>query len=168
MKFHTLLSIAALCALAISSSCKNDGGASKDASLQSEEALNNAVTPATPTAKPATPEPPQNAAGVWHFTCPKGCAGGAGSSIPCATCGTPLNHNQLYHGPAVPPASANPSAALGPTEGAPPGGKQPEPPQNAAGVWHFTCPGGCAGGAGSAIACPKCGKKLEHNNAYHQ
>jgi len=30
----------------------------------------------TPPTKPA--EPAQNAAGVWHYTCPNGCAGGGG------------------------------------------------------------------------------------------
>ncbi len=50
--------------------------------------------------KPAAqrkPEPPQNAAGVWHYTCSTGCAGGAGSAVPCKTCGKTLAHNQEYH-----------------------------------------------------------------------
>lgn len=42
-----------------------------------------------------------------------------------------------------------------------------EPAQNAKGVWHFTCPKGCAGGAGATGACPKCGGQLTHNTAYH-
>ncbi len=46
--------------------------------------------------------------------------------------------------------------------------KAPEPAQNAAGVWHYTCNNGCAGGAGSAIACAGCGTTLVHNSAYHQ
>jgi hypothetical protein len=41
--------------------------------------------------------PAQNAQGVWHYTCSNGCAGGAGSAIACAACGTPLVHNQSYH-----------------------------------------------------------------------
>ncbi|MBC7776815.1 MAG: hypothetical protein H7246_15380, partial [Phycisphaerae bacterium] len=151
MKFHALLSITLLFTLAIISSCKNDSGASKDATLQSEDALNKATAPGAetaPSANPATAEPPQNAAGVWHYTCPKGCAGGAGSAIACATCGTTLTHNQGYHGPAVPPTTTDPSSAPDQAPGTPPGAKQPEPPQNAAGVWHYTCPSGCAGGAG--------------------
>lgn len=48
--------------------------------------------PATGTAEPA-----QNAAGVWHFTCSKGCPGGAGTQGNCAKCGNPLTHNAAYH-----------------------------------------------------------------------
>ena len=52
----------------------------------------------TPSATPpATAEPAQNAAGVWHYTCAKGCAGGAGATGPCATCGNTLAHNKAYH-----------------------------------------------------------------------
>jgi hypothetical protein len=52
----------------------------------------NPATPPTP-----TPEPAQNAAGVWHYTCAKGCPGGAGSATVCATCGGTLVHNTAYH-----------------------------------------------------------------------
>lgn len=147
------------------------------------------TTPPAPTAEPA-----QNAEGVWHYTCPTGCAGGAGSAVACATCGTTLTHNQLYHNnnPAPTPATngltATPAAAGGgnpislggnsainPLGGAattavtppPAAPKAPEPPQNAAGVWHYTCSNGCAGGAGSAVACAGCGNTLAHNQAYH-
>lgn len=131
----------------------------------------------TPPATPATPEPAQNAAGVWHYTCPNGCAGGGGSATPCATCGTALAHNQGYH--AATPGTATTSApaitatgadgtpiSLPPTTPAAP--KTPEPPQNAAGVWHYICSNGCAGGGGSAVACSSCGNLLAHNSAYHQ
>jgi hypothetical protein len=154
--------------------CKNDGDAARDAAVQSATPappLDGAVAPAPGATPPATPEPAQNAAGVWHYTCPKGCEGGAGSAIACAKCGTTLAHNQAYHGnPANPTTAANPAATPPtPTPGsttlpAP----TPEPAQNAKGVWHYTCPGGCAGGAGSAIACAKCGKTLAHNQTYHQ
>lgn len=50
-------------------------------------------TPQTPQA----PEPAQNAAGVYHYTCSKGCSGGSGTGGVCATCGGPLSHNQAYH-----------------------------------------------------------------------
>jgi hypothetical protein len=127
----------------------------------------NVVTPA---------EPAQNAAGVWHYTCSKGCAGGAGAAGNCATCGGPLAHNQAYHGsannmpatnpmttPAATPAPAPTTATQATT---PP--QTTEPAQNAAGVWHYTCPKGCAGGAGSAAPCATCGGTLEHNQAYHK
>lgn len=54
------------------------------------------ITPA-PAAAPQTAEPAQNAKGVWHFTCPKGCEGGAGTQGNCAKCGSPLTHNAAYH-----------------------------------------------------------------------
>jgi protein disulfide-isomerase len=46
--------------------------------------------------------------------------------------------------------------------------KKVEPPQNAKGVWHYTCPGGCDGGAGKEQPCKGCGKQLRHNAVYHQ
>ena len=141
-------------------------------------------TTTTPAAKPA--EPAQNAAGVWHYTCPKGCAGGGGSATPCASCGATLAHNQAYHGtppvttglPTTPPPTTNGKAPISPILTNPNAGQtttQPltippkanEPAQNAAGVWHYTCSAGCSGGAGSAIACASCGKTLVHNQAYH-
>ena len=45
---------------------------------------------AVPTPQPGivqpqrTPEPAQNAKGVWHFVCSTGCQGGAGKAQPCA------------------------------------------------------------------------------------
>jgi len=133
------------------------------------------AAPASTTPPPTTAEPAQNATGVWHYTCPNGCSGGGGSATPCATCGTTLVHNQTYHNagaasttPAAPAITAtgadgNPIAI--PPTSAP---KTPEPPQNAAGVWHYTCANGCAGGGGSATACAGCGNLLAHNPAYHQ
>lgn len=47
--------------------------------------------------QPRAPEPPQNAKGVWHYICSTGCAGGAGSAMPCKSCGKTLAHNQAYH-----------------------------------------------------------------------
>lgn len=137
---------------------------------------------------PATAEPAQNAEGVWHYTCPQGCAGGGGSATPCGVCGTTLAHNQLYHsGGATPQPAITTSAGstagqpitigggstinpLGgaPTPAAPAAAPAtPEPAQNAAGIWHYTCSSGCEGGAGSAIACATCGNTLVHNPVYH-
>lgn len=143
---------------------------------------------ASTTAAPATAEPAQNAEGVWHYTCPQGCAGGGGSAVPCGVCGTTLAHNQLYHsGGATPQPAITTSAGstagqpitvgggttINPLGGAPAPAAPaaapatPEPAQNAAGVWHYTCSAGCAGGAGSAIACATCGNTLVHNSTYH-
>lgn len=125
---------------------------------------------ATPTPPPPTNEPPQNSAGVWHYTCSAGCAGGAGSAVPCGTCGATLVHNTAYHNTGdkanptpVTTAATDPGNIVPP----PPAAKTPEPPQNAAGVWHYTCSAGCAGGAGSAVPCGTCGSTLVHNTAYH-
>jgi len=136
------------------------------------DANSTAITP--PASQ--TPEPPQNAAGVWHYTCSNGCAGGAGSATACATCGSTLVHNQGYHAASATPTTpttigapaAGATAATGlPTTITPPVQTAAEPPQNAAGVWHYTCTNGCAGGAGSAVACATCGSTLVHNQGYH-
>jgi len=180
MKLHTLLSAAVLCTAALFSSCKNDPAASKDAAAAETATATPTLDPGAaavadpsgiaplptgtvPAPDPAAKtEPPQNAAGVWHYTCPKGCAGGGGAATACAKCGTTLTHNSAYHGTpntaATPPPSGDKSAPA----------KQPEPAQNKAGVWHYTCADGCAGGSGSASPCGKCGKTLVHNSAYHQ
>ena len=188
MKFHSFFSIAALCAITILSSCGNDTDAAKGAAAENDitqpavlqPGMDPLGTAAAPNATPPLAEPAQNAAGLWHYTCPKGCAGGSGSALPCPTCGTTLVHSQTYHGTPNPagaanaPATANPSIKATPSGGPenstltlPNPGKN-EPPQNAAGVWHYTCPGGCAGGGGTATPCPTCGKTLVHNKAYHQ
>ena len=48
-----------------------------------------------PTTKPV--EPPQNAKGVWHYVCSKGCGGTGGAQGACPKCGEPLSHNAEYH-----------------------------------------------------------------------
>ena len=45
----------------------------------------------------AANNPAQNAYGDYHYTCPNGHAGGSGTAGNCASCGTKLAHNQLYH-----------------------------------------------------------------------
>lgn len=117
----------------------------------------NSPAPGVATQNPQLPEPAQNAAGVWHYTCSQGCAGGSGAAGVCAICGNALAHNAAYH-------SATNAAPT--TPGTSPV-QAPEPAQNASGVWHYTCGNGCAGGAGSAGVCAKCGGTLAHNAAYH-
>lgn len=46
---------------------------------------------------PAAPSPAQNAKGVYHYTCDKGCYGGSGTATNCTNCGAQLAHNQAYH-----------------------------------------------------------------------
>jgi hypothetical protein len=158
--------------------CKNDGDAARDAAVDSiaapAPAADGTATVPPANANPATPEPAQNATGVWHYTCPKGCAGGGGSATACAKCGTTLAHNAAYHPAPNPTAAAPANSATSLPEGITPipdptaATKAPEPAQNAKGVWHYTCASGCAGGAGSATACAKCGKTLAHNAEYHK
>ena len=54
------------------------------------------IDPVTHMAVPTHTEA-QNAKGVYHFICPKGCPGGAGIAGNCPKCGTPLEHNQAFH-----------------------------------------------------------------------
>ncbi len=123
---------------------------------------------------------------VEHYICPDGHVGSGGSGAgTCSQCGATLVHNQAFHKNDPPPAApSTPQVnALSPVLTTPsaPGTVVPpnpnqaitatppknEPPQNAAGVWHYTCPSGCAGGGGSATACASCGTTLVHNTAYH-
>ena len=100
-----------------------------------------AIAPAANTTMPNTmpAEPAQNAAGVWHYTCANGCAGGAGSAEGCATCGNVLVHNAAYH-----PAPGTPAPGSQAPGTSAPGQNTPEPAQNAIGVWHYTCSNGCS------------------------
>lgn len=181
--FYTLLGFLLILALA-SCSDKPDRPSSVLTQSQIDAANARAATAANSAAitPPAsqTPEPPQNAAGVWHYTCSNGCSGGSGSATACATCGSTLVHNTIYHNTpaATTPIGATTAGAGATTAGAaattgfpttitPPVQQTPEPAQNAAGVWHYTCSSGCAGGAGSAIACATCGSTLVHNQGYH-
>lgn len=101
----------------------------------------------------------QNVSGLYHYICNNGCAGGAAAAGNCNSCGNALAHNQAFHNNSKTPTTT-PNATQTPTT-------TPEPSQNAAGVWHYTCSQGCAGGAGSALNCSSCGTKLAHNTAYH-
>ena len=145
---------------------KTEAATTENPAIQVADTLNAANMPAQQNAAiPA--EPAQNAAGVWHYTCAKGCAGGAGAAGNCATCGGPLAHNQAYHGAANNMPAANPVTAPAPAAPATVTPQQTEPAQNAKGVWHYTCAKGCAGGSGTAGACATCGNTLEHNQSYH-
>lgn len=161
MKYFKILSILLFCFTISLQSCKDSASDSTEEAGESMEVTTTPTPPDAPTAEPA-----QNAAGIWHYTCGKGCAGGGGSAgTNCATCGGPLAHNQAYHSD----LNTNSSSPL-PTQGTPPPPPPPaaEPAQNLAGVWHYTCGKGCAGGAGTTGSCAKCGGPLAHNQAYHQ
>jgi len=122
-----------------------------------------------------------------HYYCANSCEGsGSGSPGSCPTCGTAYTHNDAFHNKAPTPQPMAPTT--GQTTGQPLGQtltspvtmggdnsisttvtppKAPEPPQNAKGVWHYTCSAGCAGGAGGAGTCASCGGALAHNSEYH-
>lgn len=104
---------------------------------------------------------------IKHYICDNKCEG-SGSDVQgiCPTCSKPYTHNQAFHdkdmflnGP-LNVQSNSPQTPNTP--------RTPEPARNALGVWHYTCPSGCAGGAGSAEACKSCGTTLAHNQLYHQ
>jgi len=121
---------------------------------------------------------------VQHYYCPNNCAGSGGDAQGvCPVCGTQYEHNQAWHNQqnavtttsstvdvgssanniAIPSGTTAGANAIANAAGVTP----PEPPQNAAGVWHYICPNGHAGGAGGASACSECGTTLVHNQAYH-
>ncbi len=165
MNYFKILTILLLSSVISFYSCSDNSDAVKK---EAREKLNTSDVAAQPNAvapNPATVEPPQNADGVWHYTCNAGCAGGAGSAEKCTTCGGILAHNQAYHGKGNADAKANIGAPNVVQPVTPP--PTVEPAQNAAGVWHYTCGKGCSGGAGSAIACTTCGGTLAHNQGYH-
>ncbi len=114
-------------------------------------------------------------AAVFHYICPNNCAGSGGDVAgTCPVCGTEYMHNQAYHAQQTQNTGTSSSQQVtvpGNTANGAPGTNPPqvpEPAQNAAGVWHYTCPNGCAGGAGTAGTCATCGGALAHNSAYHQ
>ena len=92
--------------LLVLSACKKEqkkvGQSSQTSAPRAQDAGNrpNITVPANMTpvsGPPVTDHAPQNAKGVWHYTCPKGCPGGAGDASPCSKCGLTLVHNPIYH-----------------------------------------------------------------------
>lgn len=135
---------------------------------------NEATVPPTPnaTAVPGAEQAtsPAGAAGVEHYICPNGHVGSGGDAQGnCRQCNAALVHNQAFHAndpganpqPNIQsPMNTDKNAIVPPSNSA-------SPAQNAAGVWHYTCANGCAGGAGASGNCPSCGGALVHNQAYH-
>jgi len=181
MKYFTFL----LFAFAVLVSCKSENTLRDNATTPITP--NTTTTPTTPAAPATTPPATVNVAGGAHYVCTQpGCAGvgGAGAGS-CEVCGNTLAHNQAFHNqtnPTTPAGQTNTNAGNNglsplfntasdagatPQTITPATPSTPEPAQNANGVWHYTCSNGCAGGAGSAIACSSCGSTLAHNSAYH-
>ena len=156
MNYFRILTILLFSSIISLYACNDNTDAVKK---EARETLDVSNVPTQPNA--ATPEPAQNAAGVWHYTCNAGCAGGAGAAGTCSTCGGALAHNSSYH------SNTNNTPTNSPMTPAVPTTPTAEPAQNAAGVWHYTCSSGCTGGAGAAGPCSTCGGALAHNSAYH-
>ncbi len=130
-------------------------------------------SPSTDSQSVTAPAPAAGAtSAVLHYICPNNCAGSGGDVAgKCPVCGSDYLHNDAFHnqGNATPPAPTlsdpqNPGAQPAPSITPPPS----DPPQNAAGVWHYICSNGCSGGSGTAGNCSQCGGALAHNAAYHQ
>jgi|SRR5690606_7374699 hypothetical protein len=133
----------------------------KDASTSVPETT---VTPSSPT---QTTTMSTSAPGSEpHYKCPTpGCTGGGAAQGQCPICGADLQHNDAYHAQQqMGNPAANPVIDMSAQ-----GAMQQNAPaaQNAQGVFHYTCPKGCAGGAGMAGMCSNCGTELVHNQAYH-
>lgn len=136
-------------------------------SMVHNQAYHNAA--ASTTTPPAFSNPEANAPAPAfnstepHYKCPNNCAGGHGPAKGnCPVCGTALAHNAAYHNN-TPSAPTTPNVTI-------PGATTTTTAstgQNAAGVYHYTCSNGCAGGAAEGVACATCGATLVHNPAYH-
>lgn len=164
MKLFHVLTIAIFCFTLPFASCTSS------ADEQTREEARQALPQGNPDAPAATTPASSdisatvtNPAGVPHYQCPDKCAGGVGAGAGnCPVCGKAMAHNQAFHD-----TPSNTSASTTSPITAPAAPKTPEPAQNAAGVWHYTCSKGCAGGAGAAGTCSSCGAALAHNSAYH-
>lgn len=160
MKIFISLSLCLFFAIVALSSCKNSK--SDEIRDQAKESLGVQAPANQPAGSPAL------TSAVKHYTCPNNCAGSGGDAQGnCPVCGSAYVHNQAYHdqqNAASPAVTTTPGAPAAPAAPA----AAPAPAQNAAGVYHYTCTKGCAGGAGAAGNCATCGAPLAHNQAYHQ
>lgn len=161
MKYSKILSIILLSSVFTFSSCNDKTKSPKQENSKPANTVEPPTLPKSTTTTQAPVEPSQNTGGIWHYTCTKGCPGGAGTAVNCTTCGSPLAHNAAYHANTNTTQSSAPFATptvIPPTT---------QPGRNAAGEWHYTCGNGCVGGSGAAGNCGNCGGALAHNAAYH-
>jgi 4-aminobutyrate aminotransferase-like enzyme len=165
MKSFNIIAILLLSSVMFFYSCNDSSKTEKQDNSKSIEVVEPSTNSTTVTPAATTAEPAQNTSGVWHYTCRIGCPGGAGTASKCTNCGNILVHNTAYHG-TTSTTSTSPFADPSSTPAATPP-PVAEPAQNAAGVWHYTCTKGCAGGAGAAGNCATCSSPLAHNSAYH-
>ncbi len=166
-RFYVLAIITTLMAFTFSACQDSEGDKVRE---NARKSLPTPPAQPAPAVQPGTATPAPGAttnANVPHYKCPNNCAGGVGAAAgACPVCGTTLAHNQAYHNqPAANPATPNPAVPNPANPAATP--PQPSPAQNAAGVYHYICSNGCAGGASGAGNCATCGGALTHNQAYH-
>ncbi len=167
MKVLQLFAFLVLCIALPFTSCNDD--AKSKAQQEARESLPE-TNPSTTAAPPASTDPAAAAAAnpEPHYKCPNNCVGGTGAAAGnCPACGTAMAHNQAFHNAtnAISPeitTDGNTSTTI-----TPPPTQEAAPAQNAAGVYHYTCAKGCAGGAAGAGNCASCGGALSHNQAYH-
>ncbi|GLR15516.1 heavy metal-binding domain-containing protein [Portibacter lacus] len=96
---------------------------------------------------------------VLHYYCSTHPTKGGDAQGACPDCGQALVHNQAFHNTPATPGAATPGAITP--------NPVPAAATNAAGVYHYTCSNGCAGGAAAQANCAVCGNPLAHNQAYH-
>ncbi len=159
-----LLSLAAMVVFSalLFTSCGGADQDVRDAAVDSVEVPAPSTAPGVPPAAATT----ANTSGAKHYICPKNCAGSGGDAAgTCPVCGTAYEHNQAFHNNTTPPA-ITPGATTTPDITPVPNPTTGQA-QNAAGVYHYTCPKGCAGGAAAAGSCGTCGEALAHNQAFH-
>ncbi len=168
MKIYNLLFIILVGVFSTTIACKSktDDSANQQITTMDSSGIFATQDPAAP----GTPTPTTNP-NEPHWKCPKNCKGSGGPSQgKCPVCGSEYVHNAAYHNQApgtspVSPIKIDPATnTTVPANTAVPASAAA---QNEKGVYHYICSKGCAGGAGVAGNCAKCGNPLTHNQAFH-
>jgi hypothetical protein len=159
-----------MCFVAMIAACSGDQG--KPATQG--QPLPGPTTFPPPGTNTNTTSLPTSTGNVQHYTCPNNCEGsGGGGAGTCPVCGTEYTHNAAFHSQTATPPPSTTTTITPPSDGATPLTPATPPATtssavNASGVYHYSCPSGCEGGAASAGACATCGGELTHNPAFHQ
>lgn len=174
--------------------CKNDSESTTQSEpVQEQTNINNAdplnMQSESSGERPSQVHIPAGSDGiVHHYICSDRCEGGHSPNPGlCSNCGNPLAHNQAWHddqpqsqtqtqnnpGQTIqtsPPVNlqATQASQIPPTSAQQP----PEQVNIPAGpdgiVHHYICKDRCAGGhSPNSGNCPNCGKRLAHNQAWH-
>jgi len=130
---------------------QHDAVNAESAALQAQKAAQAATAAAS---SPST----------LHYYCATHPDKGGSDQGTCSECGLALVHNQAFHN--TPSAPGSPAVPGAPTT-IPATPAAPAAATNAAGVYHYSCSNGCAGGAAAQANCTTCGNPLVHNAAFH-